>query len=576
MFENSTLTFGVVALILALVLALLLAWSRSFSQRQVFEATQAAKALSDFNRALIHETSLPVVLERITTALTQNLGFNKARMHLLEGVSNEMRAQSGETSSDPKRIALMREGLFAPSEGLAMPGVIILPILAATRVGSTARCWLEPESKCHLTPKVTRSERANTCLTCEHFAAFGVLELEYQGRHDTAGLTDYVRASSLAVSNARMYEREQRARQLAEQRLERELQLKAENTQLLESLETERERLDATIEHLSEGIVLLEADKAQANAVARAWLGLPKDFRVQDLPTQLRATLEPGTSDLVINNTHLQVIISRQDKRTVLVLRDLERFGAIERTKAELLSRVSHELKTPLTSIQGFTSLMISGGAGELTDEQYEFLTTTFNASKNLEQTVQNLMDASKLEAGLFEINNKPSRPDFKAVLERFERRADEQGIVLDVQLATSLPTMNVDAMRLELVLANLLSNALRFTPKGGRVTVSTSLEAGRFCLNVTDTGTGMSAQQVAHLFERTNSGLDTIDQHPNNLEGAGLALYVSKAIINAHNGEITASSQVGVQTSFTIFIPLEKPNKLLELDGKNPTLISS
>jgi signal transduction histidine kinase len=575
MFEN-TILFGVIALILALLLSVLLAYSRASTQKQVLEATQAAKALSDFNRALIHETSLPVVLERITSALTQNLGFSKARMHLLDGVSREMRAQSGETSTDPERIALMREALFAPPEGMEIPGVIVLPILAATKAGSNARCWLDPETKCKLTPKIIKAERSSTCLSCEHFAAFGVLELEYQGRrHDVASLTDYVRASSLAVSNTRMYQREQQARQLAEQRLERELQLKTENTQLLESLEGERARLDATIEHLSEGIVLLEADKAQANAVARAWLGLPKDFRVHDLPTQLRAKLEPGHSDLVINNTHLQVIISRQDNRTVLVLRDLERFGAIERTKAELLSRVSHELKTPLTSIQGFTSLLISGGAGELTDDQYEFLNTTYNASKNLEQTVQNLMDASKLEAGLFEINCKPVRPNFEGVLERFVQRADEQGILMDVNLV-SLPIMDVDAMRLELVLANLLSNALRFTSKGGRITVTTSLEAGNLSVNVTDNGVGMSAYQLAHLFERTSSGLQTIEDGFHNIEGIGLALYVSKAIVNAHDGKIKAASQPGVQTSFQFNVPLEKQaSKPLEPESKAPTLVS-
>jgi signal transduction histidine kinase len=574
MFEN-TILFGVIALILALLLSALLAYSRASTQKQVLEATRAAKALSDFNRALIHETSLPVVLERITGALTQNLGFSQARMHLLEGVSREMRAQSGETSTDPERIALMREALFAPPEGMEMPGVIVLPILAATKVGSNARCWFEPETKCKLTPKITKAQRSSTCLSCEHFAAFGVLELEYQGRrHDVASLTDYVRASSLAVSNTRMYQSEQQARQLAEQRLERELELKSENSQLLDSLETERARLDATIEHLSEGIVLLEADKAQANAVARAWLGLPKDFRVQDLPTQLRAKLEPGNSDLVINNTHLQVIISRQDNRTVLVLRDLERFGAIERTKAELLSRVSHELKTPLTSIQGFTSLLISGGAGELTDDQYEFLNTTYNASKNLEQTVQNLMDASKLEAGLFEINCKASRPNFEGVLERFVQRADEQGILMDINLA-SLPIMDVDAMRLELVLANLLSNALRFTAKNGRITVTTSLEAGSLEVNVTDNGVGMSGYQLAHLFERTSSGLQTVDDGAHNLEGIGLALYVSKAIINAHDGKIQVSSQPGIQTSFQFSVPLEKQvAKPLEPETKAPTLV--
>jgi signal transduction histidine kinase len=184
-------------------------------------------------------------------------------------------------------------------------------------------------------------------------------------------------------------------------------------------------------------------------------------------------------------------------------------------------------------------------------------------------------MDASKLEAGLFELNAKPSRPNFEGVLERFVRRADEQGIMIDVNLA-SLPIMEVDAMRLELVLANLLSNALRFTPKGGRVAITSSFEAGILEVNVTDTGVGMSAYQLAHLFERTSSGLETVDDGSSNLEGAGLALYVSKAIVNAHDGEIQASSEPYVQTSFKFQIPIEKQvPKIPQLEIKAPTLVN-
>ena len=117
MFENSTLLFGVIALILALLLSFLLAWSRASTQKQVIEATRAAKALSDFNRALIHETSLPIVLERITTALTQNLGFSKARMHLLDGVSRD-----GRVAGDQKSVfAAAAEHRMSRQRGAARP-----------------------------------------------------------------------------------------------------------------------------------------------------------------------------------------------------------------------------------------------------------------------------------------------------------------------------------------------------------------------------------------------------------------------------------------------------------------------
>jgi signal transduction histidine kinase len=345
------------------------------------------------------------------------------------------------------------------------------------------------------------------------------------------------------------------------ERVAQQLALTLENAELDRSLRSERERLADVIENMADGVILLEgalgeeADwvgMGRANARARALLGLREQFELRDLPAQLKATLERGQTSLVVGETRLQVVVTRRQDRSIIVLQDLENFQAIEQAKAELLSVVSHELRTPLTAIIGFVDLLLSGSAGPLTPDQSNFLLTTMDQSRNLHQTVLNLLNASTLEAGLFELNTKPVKLTFKATLDRYSRLTAEKGLQFESSVA-EVPKLNVDGTRLELVVSNLLSNALRYSPPGGKVKFNLTVEGKNLHISVSDTGPGLSPEQLEKLFQRFARGQGNRES----LEGAGLSLYVSKAIISAHGGRIWAQSALGEGTTMHITLPL-------------------
>jgi signal transduction histidine kinase len=348
-----------------------------------------------------------------------------------------------------------------------------------------------------------------------------------------------------------------------------QLALALENAELYRGLRAERAKLADVIEHLADGVILLEqADVlvanviGRANAAARNLLGLSERFTPDALPDQLRATLGSfetleasegvQTSTLAVGEIRFQVAVTHRHGLKIVALRDLRHVEALENAKAELLSVVSHELRTPLTAIVGFVELLLTGSSGPLTSDQTSFLVTTLDASKNLHQTVLNLLNASTLEAGRFELTTKPAKLEFKSTLERYSRLTAERGIGFEVEVE-NVPKLNVDAGRLELVVANLLSNASRYTPAGGTVKFKVGIEGKHLGITVTDTGPGMSAAQLEKLFTRFTRGTDSREA----LEGAGLSLYVSRAIIAAHGGRIWAESKPDQGTIMRITLPL-------------------
>jgi signal transduction histidine kinase len=348
------------------------------------------------------------------------------------------------------------------------------------------------------------------------------------------------------------------------QRLEgvaQQLALALENAELYRGLRAERAKLAGVI-LLEQADVLVANVIGRANAAARDLLGLSERFTPDELPDQLRATLGSfetleasegvQTSSLAIGEARFQVAVTHRHGLKIVALRDLRHVEALENAKAELLSVVSHELRTPLTAIVGFVELLLTGSSGPLTSDQTSFLVTTLDASKNLHQTVLNLLNASTLEAGRFELTTKPAKLEFKSTLERYSRLTAERGIGFEVEVE-NVPKLNVDAGRLELVVANLLSNASRYTPSGGTVKFKVGIEGKHLGITVTDSGPGMSTAQLGKLFQRFTRGKDSREA----LEGAGLSLYVSRAIIAAHGGRIWAESQPEAGTIMRITLPL-------------------
>ena len=340
-----------------------------------------------------------------------------------------------------------------------------------------------------------------------------------------------------------------------------------DNLELLQGLKSESERLEDVLEHLAEGVLVLEHSASEslipeligshivgsgrANAAARQLLGVAKRFSLTQLPAQVRASLEHDSSSLSIGEQRFEVLTKRSAARTVVVLQDVSAFDAAQRSKAEFLSVVSHELRTPLTSIIGFVELMLSGAVGVLSLEQEDFLQTTQTASQTLYQTVQNLLIASNLEAGLFELRPFETRLNLAKRLDRFAVLATQKQLGFHLELPAP-QRVHMDVERIGLVLDNLVSNAVRYTPSGGEVRVQARVREHTLEVSVSDSGGGLRPDQEARLYQKFSRNARSVG------EGAGIALYVAKAIVQASGGRLWSENQLGHGLTMHFAVPLE------------------
>jgi PAS domain S-box-containing protein len=232
-----------------------------------------------------------------------------------------------------------------------------------------------------------------------------------------------------------------------------------------------------------------------------------------------------------------------------------ERLLELDRLKDEFVALVSHELRTPLTSIRGYLELVLDGEAGEVSDEQRQFLGIVERNANRLLALVGDLLFLAQIEAG--KLSLEVGAVDVAALaaeaVETARPLAEEKRVTLT--LATSpLPLLAGDRVRLAQLLDNLISNAIKFTPEGGRVDVRATTSRGNAILEVRDTGMGIAATEQEHVFERFFRASAAAERA---IQGTGLGLAISKAIVHAHGGRITLASTEGEGATFRVTIPL-------------------
>jgi signal transduction histidine kinase len=217
--------------------------------------------------------------------------------------------------------------------------------------------------------------------------------------------------------------------------------------------------------------------------------------------------------------------------------------------KRGVISTVSHQLKTPLTSIRMAIHLLLEEKVGTLTEKQVELLLAAREDSDRLHSILNNLLDISRIESGrvLMEFRTVSPHSMVLEALEPFQRAAQDQGVTLNVDLPGDLPEVWADTVRMNHVLANLLSNALRYTPAGGRVTVLARADEEWVHFSVSDTGRGIPSKYLPRIFEQffrvPEQGKET---------GAGLGLAIVKEIVEAHGGTVGVESTEGKGSTFT------------------------
>jgi signal transduction histidine kinase len=225
------------------------------------------------------------------------------------------------------------------------------------------------------------------------------------------------------------------------------------------------------------------------------------------------------------------------------------------KAKDQFVSQVSHELRTPLTSIRGFLGLLLNDHADSMSAaDRDEYLAVIDRNSSRLLRLIEDLLFVAQMDEGRFVLDK--TEFDLVEVLaeavEAARPLADTRQIELRDQSETQLQLLG-DRDRVAQVIDNLLSNALKFTPEGGEVTVDIARSNGNARLVVADTGVGMRRDEIGHLFERFYRTDAATAQA---VQGTGLGLSICKAIVEAHGGVITADSRLGHGTSLTIELP--------------------
>lgn len=292
---------------------------------------------------------------------------------------------------------------------------------------------------------------------------------------------------------------------------------------------------------------------------ARAW-------RLSRLFSELKKDRDSCNTETKMKSSEIQEFekITRQ-----LVRRDLElaranqRLAELDAAKSDFISVAAHQLRTPLTGIKWSYTALLDPKTGPLNEEQKQLLQNGFAGITNVVELVNDLLNVSHLEEGKYEFKfeRQSLLPIAQHALAGLKLVADEKKITLFSKIPTSgLPDINMDGEKMGLAIANVLDNAIKYTPEGGRIDFSISQERGLVKIVVQDSGIGIPKSQKGRLFTKFFRADNAVGVQTS---GTGLGLYMVKKIIDRHNGKITVDSAEGKGSTFIITIPEQTAKKI-------------
>lgn len=262
----------------------------------------------------------------------------------------------------------------------------------------------------------------------------------------------------------------------------------------------------------------------------------------------------PQTFDCIVSCVYDQ---NRQVCGAIAVLHDITREKQIQQMKSDFVSHVSHELKTPLSSITAYTEMLTDG---EANDEQTrkEFYSVIQSQAQRLNRMIENILNSSRIESGLIKINKEPASLTMliEEQLYMIKGYAEEKNVEVIGQKPIVFDQVYVDKDMIREVIVNLLSNAIKYTPSGGSVKIETEVDEGASLarVSVTDTGVGIPEDEIEHVFDK----FYRVGANEKQAKGTGLGLNLVKQIVEkVHDGRVFVTSQVDVGSTFGFELPL-------------------
>jgi len=245
----------------------------------------------------------------------------------------------------------------------------------------------------------------------------------------------------------------------------------------------------------------------------------------------------------------------------VVVFRDITKEREIDRAKTEFVSLASHQLRTPLSTINWYTEMLLSGDVGNVTKDQREYLEEVYTGSKRMSELVNALLNVSRIELGTFAID-----PELTKIKDIVADVIKELGVMIKVGKITintrfggSVPAIRLDRKLMHIVIQNVLSNAVKYSRSGGSIKLSVKKKNNNILIEVADTGYGIPKNQQSKIFTKLFRA-DNIRERETT--GTGLGLYIAKAILDSSNGRIWFKSAKNKGATFYVQIPISGMKK--------------
>lgn len=242
---------------------------------------------------------------------------------------------------------------------------------------------------------------------------------------------------------------------------------------------------------------------------------------------------------------------------SVTVLQDISHLKELDKMKSEFIAMVAHELRAPLASVEQQLTVILNKMAGEVTAKQEQLLSRAKERTKGLLTLIKDLLDVSKIEAGMMVQYKEPLSLQEVAqkVLDLMRPEAEAKKLDLQLSAPSKLPSIGADRSSMEGIFTNLVSNAIKYTPEGGKIEVTLSEEGGFVKAVVSDTGIGIKKEDLPRIFDKFYR-VKTVETRQ--IVGTGLGLSIVKSIVDAHLGSISVESEEGGGTTFTVLLPKE------------------
>ena len=336
-----------------------------------------------------------------------------------------------------------------------------------------------------------------------------------------------------------------------------------ENALLYARTEVERAQLETILKEMVDGVVAVDLSERLllVNPMARAMLqvkepevaGRPMEQVIQNAEVRafLRGEHQRGEIKLEdgrIFNAHSTHIA---DVGRVLVMQDISTLKELDRIKSDFVNTVSHDLRSPLTAILGYVELIQR--VGPITDQQAEFIHRIQFGVQSITALISDLLDLGRIEAGFDaqkEGTHLPAVVEFS--IEGVRAQADIKHQILDVHLAYPLPLVLANPPRLQQMLTNLVGNAIKYTPPGGRIGVNVRADGNAVLITITDTGMGIPPPDLPYIFNKFYRASNSREKY----EGTGLGLSIVKSIVENHGGRIWVDSKLDEGSTFTVILP--------------------